>query len=256
MADLAPVIENRYPTRNVGMGWAIELEKPEEMVQKLIEFWQPTTQVIDYNFGFYIGIGNVLGPNLQNRLYRAGVTYMQGCGPDHKEYKITDPERGIAGRVDCILDMVKMKAWGAKTQKEIKDVPPEFKPFEIKSTSSNNYRSWEDTNKLPLKYRCQLSMYIKYLNYLDICKGNDGGFIIMSRDTPHSMKVLWYELEEDLIERAYKVTSEFWGYIQDRKFPDWAAPEYNKDWIQARINEQADRVWPELANLNTIFIGD
>ena len=256
LANQNPVVREKYPPDRLHMGSIIEMRNKEVFREKLVDWWRPKlTENIDHGLNLYLSYGTLYGDTLQNRLNE--VDHITFCDvKPHREYKIIDEDHGLSGRVDLLIDVEAVKLLGAKTLKNLeKDEksPPyylpldhiaEFHPFEVKQTSEMKYKKWETYLDLPLKYRCQLSLYMHYLNK------EKGGFIINKRDNPTQGKVLNYNVENDLVDEAKNLANEFWRLIRERKMPKGTrqmADEWYNESIQI-CRERSGRKYPRLYN--------
>jgi hypothetical protein len=254
--DFVPKVRPAYPQRALFMGNIIELESNSLMHDAICEFWNPKSEDLSYTSEIYLGSGSLVGDMYSRRLHEAGFTWCDK--DDHVEYKIYDEDRGISGKVDAILDELKIHYYGVKTPKKNKDgtvvsfgnPEPEWFANEFKQTGVSKYAAWECMDDLPLKYQCQFSLYADYLFEWGITKHKEGMFTIICRDDPNKVKTIWVECDDQLVKRAFKVAERFWGHIQNRDFP---AAEGKKDLTEKEIEdiimEQPQRKWPKLANI-------
>lgn len=238
------------------MGSILDVEDPEQLRARLIEFWQPKEVHMSLNHEWYTKIGSALGDSYARRLHDIeGMTYCQE--DDHVEYYINDTSRGIAGKVDVILDFNKIQALGIKTPKELKEgevkevLEPLWVPNECKSTGSNRYKMWQTFSDLPDNYQNQLSLYCYYLFEDGIIKKKEGFFTLICRDDLR-IKALWGEYRKDLVDRSFKCARLFWEHIQQRDFPEVKNHHtFTKDWVEDQIAKQlkAGRVFPKIAKV-------
>jgi hypothetical protein len=223
LLDLENDLRERYPINRLSMGSVIELEKPEVFNSKLREFWLCPQEEACYSSEYYFTLGTYSGEEIQKRLHKIGVTFCDS--EEFEEYKIVDKELGLAGKVDLILKLNAVKALGSVKRKEYEEEEnPSLLVAEIKQTGSRNYSLWHTYEELPLKYRVQLSLYLYYLKKRGIIDSNNGIFILQNRDNPRDIRVIPYEKEQELVDRAKKVCDSFWTHIRNRTFPEGCEP--------------------------------
>ena len=261
LANLNNKVREAYPMKRLGMGDVILLEDDEYMYNKMFDYFNPRDSEINYKSDFYFTAGDVGGYLLQNRLFRAGITFCDPEENNHKEYKIEDHERGIAGRPDLIMDYDRLKLFGKNTpltgeelEKAIKALPEEiqWEVFEIKQAAVAWYKNWTECERLPEKYRCQLSLYIYYLLERGIIKSERGFFIILTRDSPENVRILEFPFDENLVKRAFAIADTFWQRVRNKDFPDVPGlPLISTDevsqWIESPANE--GREWHKLSGI-------
>lgn len=218
--------EAPYPQRYLGMGSILELECPFIMLEKIYQYWAPQPRVFDYYSCSYLDQGTLKGDLLQQFLFKAGVTYCNTTTSDKfVERPVILEDYGLKGRIDGILDFNKVKAFGST--KGPQEVPEDAKDrwviMEAKETGDRNYSKWIFPEDLPEKYRCQASLYAHTLpQYEDklVSFEDEVMFLIMNRESPRSIKTIFYKPEKDLVDRALKVSSEFWEHIRSRTKPE------------------------------------
>tara|TARA_R110002167_G_scaffold24964_1_gene87129 strand:+ start:4887 stop:5807 length:921 start_codon:yes stop_codon:yes gene_type:complete len=210
--------QDTYTRQGVNIGSVIKLEDKNEMENYITQFWRPVSEELTYTSEVYLSCGTMIGDMMAERLHRRGVTYQAANGAKgepHQEMFVEYPEFGMRGFVDLVVDKDFILDAGATKPKNLlkADREIEYITVEVKQTSADKYKLWQEQSDLPLHYRTQYSLYSRRLQEMGITKTTKGQFLILSRDNPNNLKSIDVESEPDLCERAFKVAEKFWEYI-------------------------------------------
>jgi len=219
--------------------------------EEIINYWACPDTIDPYPKSSYMKQSSVKHKILQDFFHRAGVTFCED--DEHREHKIVCEDYGIAGKIDLIVNFNKLKALGAKTQKEYK---PEEKIRwiigEIKETGSNNYKKWKVASDLSEEYRSQGSIYSYYMDKKGLISFEEEiMYILLCRDDPNKFKTIFYKPDMALVNAAFQTADTFWEHIRNRTVPGKPIQGF-KDFTEECIETQKDRKWNHLSGVKKV----